>query len=74
MTHPFEPLKGGLREAWMESGAAERLRKLRRAALATREALLADGPVLACQTHQLVTFPTRPPTPSRAAPCRPRPS
>lgn len=57
MTHPFEPLKGGLREAWSEPGDAERLRKLRRAALATREALLADGPVLACHTRRLVTFP-----------------
>jgi glyoxylase-like metal-dependent hydrolase (beta-lactamase superfamily II) len=57
MAHPFEALPGGLREAWQEPGAAARLRKLRRAALATREALLADGPVLACSTYRLVTFP-----------------
>ena len=53
----FAPLIGGLREAWQEAGAAERLRRLRRAALATREALLADGPVLSVSTHKLVTFP-----------------
>ena len=53
----FTPLAGGLREAWNESGDSERLRKLRRAALATREQLIDGGPVLACSTHKLVTFP-----------------
>ena len=53
----FPALRGGLREAWRESGSAERLRKLRRAALATREGLIDGGPVLACSTHKLVTFP-----------------
>jgi hypothetical protein len=53
----FTPLPGGLREAWKESGDSERLRKLRRAALATREQLIDGGPVLACSTHKLVTFP-----------------
>jgi hypothetical protein len=57
MAHPFEALAGGLREAWQESGAAERLRKLRRAALATREQLVDGGAVLSCSTHPLVTFP-----------------
>jgi|APLak6261679142_1056127.scaffolds.fasta_scaffold00011_83 hypothetical protein len=57
MTHPFATLPGGLREAWQEAGAAERLRKLRKAALATRERLIDGGPVLACSTHRLVTFP-----------------
>jgi hypothetical protein len=53
----FEKLPGGLREAWNEAGAAERLRKLRRAALETRENLVAGGPALSCSTHPLVTFP-----------------
>jgi hypothetical protein len=53
----FDPLIGGLREAWRERSAAERLRRLRRAALNTREALLAGGPVLSVTTHKLVTFP-----------------
>ena len=53
----FNPLPGGLRAAWKESGDSERLRKLRRAALATREQLIDGGPVLACSTHKLVTFP-----------------
>lgn len=53
----FAPLPGGLTEAWLERTPAERLRKLRRAAQATRERLVADGPVLSCSTHKLVTFP-----------------
>ncbi|MFT3708207.1 MAG: hypothetical protein QM817_11190 [Archangium sp.] len=53
----FAPLPGGLRDAWRESGDSERLRRLRKAALATRESLLADGPVLSCSTHKLITFP-----------------
>lgn len=53
----FAPLSGGLRDAWRASGDSERLRRLRKAALATRESLLADGPVLSCSTHKLVTFP-----------------
>ncbi len=53
----FEPLAGGLCEAWAEGLPSERLRKLRKAALATREGLLADGPVHACTTFKLVTFP-----------------
>lgn len=57
MPDQFVPLPGGLREAWTESGAAERLRKLRRAALTTREQLIDGGPVLSCTTHKLVTFP-----------------
>ena len=57
MSHPFEPLSGGLREAWAEGLPAERLRKLRRAASKTREVLLADGAVEACVTTKLVTFP-----------------
>ena len=57
MAEPFTPLAGGLREAWKESAPAERLRKLRRAATATREQLVDGGPVLACSTHKLVTFP-----------------
>lgn len=56
-THPFSELQGGLRQAWRERSPAERLRKLRRAALATREALLVGGPVTSCTTHKLVTFP-----------------
>ena len=57
MPDQFKPLPGGLQEAWKETGPAERLRKLRKAALATREHLLDGGPVLACTTHKLVTFP-----------------
>ncbi len=53
----FPPLPGGLPAAWTETGAAERLRKLRRAALSTREQLIDGGSVLACTTHKLVTFP-----------------
>ncbi|MFO0596191.1 MAG: hypothetical protein U0228_12825 [Myxococcaceae bacterium] len=53
----FTPLPGGLRDAWKESGDAERLRKLRKAALGTRELLLRDGPVFSVSTHKLVTFP-----------------
>ena len=53
----FPALPGGLRAAWTEPNAAERLRKLRRSALATREQLIDGGPVLACTTHKLVTFP-----------------
>lgn len=57
MSDTFEALPGGLREAWAVSGAAERLRQLRRAAVTTREQLLETGPVASCSTHQLVTFP-----------------
>lgn len=57
MPDQFNPLAGGLREAWKEPGAGERLRKLRRAALSTREHLIDAGPVLSCTTHKLVTFP-----------------
>ena len=57
MTAPFPPLGGGLREAWKEPAPAERLRRLRRAAVATRAQLIDGGPVLSCSTHQLVTFP-----------------
>jgi hypothetical protein len=57
LSHPFEPLPGGLREAWTEALPADRLRKLRRAAQATRDLLLADGPVQACTTARLITFP-----------------
>jgi hypothetical protein len=53
----FAPLPGGLREAWTETGAAERLRRLRKAAHSTREQLIDGGPVLSCSTHKLVTFP-----------------
>lgn len=53
----FEALEGGLREAWSDPLPAERLRRLRSAAEATRERLIADGPVLSCSTHKLVTFP-----------------
>lgn len=53
----FAPLPGGLREAWAEPNAAERLRRLRRAAEQTRERLMAGGPVLSCSTHKLITFP-----------------
>ncbi|MCA3012725.1 MAG: hypothetical protein INH41_10055 [Myxococcaceae bacterium] len=53
----FSPLAGGLREAWTEPLPAERLRKLRRAALATRARLLEGGRVASCSTHKLVTFP-----------------
>ena len=54
---PFSPLSGGLREAWQHPGAAERLRRLRKAAFVTRERLIDDGPALSCSTHRLVTFP-----------------
>jgi hypothetical protein len=57
MHTPFEPLPGGLREAWAERVPAERLRKLRRASQVTRERLLEGGPVRSCSTHKLVTFP-----------------
>ncbi|MDP1917211.1 MAG: hypothetical protein Q8L14_13300 [Myxococcales bacterium] len=53
----FEPLSGGLREAWAERWPAERLRRLRHAAATTRERLMTAGPVASCTTHRLVTFP-----------------
>jgi glyoxylase-like metal-dependent hydrolase (beta-lactamase superfamily II) len=53
----FESLPGGLDAAWAEPWPAERLRKLRRAAEATRRELLGGGPVSACITRNLVTFP-----------------
>lgn len=53
----FEPLAGGLREAWAEPWPAERLRRLRQAAATTRERLVSAGPVASCTTHRLVTFP-----------------
>lgn len=54
---PFAPLAGGLSAARAEAWPAERLRRLRTAAIDTREALIAQGPVLACTTVKLVTFP-----------------
>ncbi len=57
MTTAFSPLAGGLTEAWREPLPAERLRKLRRAAEATRERLMSGGPALSSSTHRLVTFP-----------------
>lgn len=54
---PFSALPGGLREAWKERGAAERLRKLRVAAAVTRAKLIDGGPVASVSTHKLVTFP-----------------
>jgi hypothetical protein len=53
----FEPLAGGLREAWGERWPAERLRRLRHAAQTTRERLVSEGAVASCTTHRLVTFP-----------------
>jgi hypothetical protein len=53
----FDPLAGGLREAWTAPLPAERLRRLRRAAETTRERLVSAGPVASCTTHRLVTFP-----------------
>jgi hypothetical protein len=57
MATNFDPLPGGLDAAWAEPWPAERLRKLRRAAAATRQALVEGGPVAACATKNLVTFP-----------------
>lgn len=57
MAESFEALPGGLREAWAVGGAAERLRQLRKAAVATRERLIDGGPVASVSTHPLVTFP-----------------
>lgn len=53
----MKPLAGGLDEAWRISSPGERLRALRRAAAAARDALLATGPVRAVQTHKLQAFP-----------------
>ncbi len=53
----FPSLPGGLAEARTATWPAERLRRLRHAAQATRDALLAGGPVKACATVKLVTFP-----------------
>lgn len=53
----FEPLPGGLPEAWRERHPARRLRLLRQAAAKTRELLLSPGSVASCSTHKLVTFP-----------------
>ena len=57
MSALFEPLPGGLPQAWLESLPAERLRNLRKAAHTTRDLLLAGGPVQACVTQKLITFP-----------------
>ncbi len=51
----FRPLPA-LAEAWRQSGG-EKVRALRRAALAAREVLLADGPVAALASCPIVTFP-----------------
>ena len=53
----MKPLPGGLDEAWRVSTPGERLRALRGAAQATRDALLQSGPVRAVQTHKLQAFP-----------------
>lgn len=53
----MKTLPGGLDEAWRVSSPAERLRALRKAAVASREALLATGPVRAVQTKKLQAFP-----------------
>jgi hypothetical protein len=53
----FESLPGGLDAAWAETSPAERLRKLRRAAEQTRAEFVSSGPVTACVTRNLVTFP-----------------
>ena len=57
MRSTFSPLDGGLAEARTATWPAERLRRLRSAAVRTREALLALGPVPAVATVKLVTFP-----------------
>lgn len=56
MSEPFQAL-AGLAEAWQPSSPGERLRRLRRAAAEAREELLSEGPVVACATCPLVSFP-----------------
>jgi hypothetical protein len=53
----FEPLPGGLADAWRDALPAQRLRDLRKAAHVTRDKLLEGGPVQACVTQKLITFP-----------------
>jgi glyoxylase-like metal-dependent hydrolase (beta-lactamase superfamily II) len=52
----FEPLPE-LPEAWREENPAERLRRLRKACAAARDAFVDEGPVLALRTCPIATFP-----------------
>jgi glyoxylase-like metal-dependent hydrolase (beta-lactamase superfamily II) len=53
----MKTLDGGLDEAWRISSPGERVRRLRTAAAAARDALLNTGPARAVQTHKLQAFP-----------------